>query len=89
MTTELDEFLGVVGTDVPIFRYCEECEGLRITDPETYDKPKFECDPGYCPYWVASCLCDNEAVLYSQERIDKCTFPDCECGNGKEQTGQS
>lgn len=88
MSDDFDEFFEIVGNDVPIYRRCDECDELRIVDPDNFNKPKCECDPGYCPYSVPICLCEDEVVLYSLEKIEECTFPNCECGNGKEkQTG--
>lgn len=77
---DLDEFITIVGTEVPIYRKCRECDELYVVNPDTYEKPKCECDPGFCAYSVPLCLCTGE-VLYDEDMLEACTYPDCECGN--------
>lgn len=86
MSDDFDEFLGIVGQEVETYRYCAECTELVIVNPETYDKPKCECDPGFCPYHIPWCLCD-ELAIWSLEKMKECTWPECRCGIGKEQSG--
>jgi hypothetical protein len=81
--SDLDEFLTLVGSEVPVYRLCPDCEEICIIDHGTYDKPKTQCDPGYCPYWVPICLCKDGDIIYDWESLEECTYPNCECGRDK------
>ena len=85
---DLDEFLAVVGTEVSTHRMCSECDELYIVNPDTYDKPKTQCDPdGYCPFWVPICLCKGGDTIYDWESLEECKYPNCECGHGEQVRG--
>lgn len=78
---DLNEFISLVGTEVPLYRECGECGDIYIVDPENYQKPKTECDPGYCNHFVPVCACRNNEGLWSIEKTEQCDFPDCtKCG---------
>ncbi len=81
--SDFDEFYNIVGKEIPVYRECPECDEIYIVDPDTYDKPKIACDPGYCPYHVPICLCDGGDTLYSFEALDDCHYPNCRCSHGK------
>jgi len=70
-----------IGTEVSVYRECPECGDMIIVNPQDYDKPKVECDPDTCPYWMPECRC-RDLILYDDDELEKCTYPDCECGDG-------
>jgi hypothetical protein len=77
---DFSEFVQRLGTDVPIYRECPECGDIVITNTSSYDKPKTECDPGSCPYWLPICACQGNKILFDDDQLEQCTYPDCECG---------
>ena len=83
MTCDGDDFYTIVGTEVSVYRVCAECDELVIVNPEAYEKPKTTCDPGFCPYYVPYCLCED-SVIHSSEKLEECNYPDCGCGDGKQ-----
>ena len=76
MSDDFDDFYDIVGIDVPIHRQCVECDELIIVNPDAYGKPKTTCDPGFCPYYVPYCLCED-SVLHSLEKLKECRYPKC------------
>ena len=76
MASDFDEFVTRLGRDVPTFRNCLDCGDTMIVNPETYDKPKTVCDPGYCEHAVPFCIC-KDTVLFSERGVERCRFPDC------------
>jgi hypothetical protein len=79
MSNDLEDFFDIVGTEVPLFRTCDECDDIAIINPKTYDKPKSTCDPSCCPYYVPYCLCYNKS-LHSLAALRKCRYPECDHG---------
>lgn len=83
MDDDFSEFCSRVGTDVPVYRECASCGDLVIVNPDTYEKPKTECDPerlDSCVYWLPICACRNNRIIYTREGLEECTYPECECG---------
>jgi hypothetical protein len=77
MANDFDEFFKRLGREVPTYRTCPECDDTVVVNPETYDKPKTVCDPGYCEQAVPYCIC-RDAILYTERQVEnECTYPDC------------
>ncbi len=76
MGNDFDEFVQRLGRDVPIYRFCQECDDITIVNPTTYDKPKVVCNPGYCEKSIPFCVCRGNG-LYTDREIKACQYPDC------------
>jgi hypothetical protein len=73
----LDEFCERIGCNVPLYRMCEDCEAIRIANPETYECPKQVCDPGYCEDFVPYCICRDRILCTEEEVENDCDYPNC------------
>ena len=85
MDDDFTEFCSLVGKETTCYGVCQECGDIFIRTPETYDKPKIECDPeriDNCKFFLPVCGCREGRVMFTEECLKQCTFPDCEYGSG-------